>query len=35
MQGMIRDHVTTIGDDAGAAIESLQEKLESTLAPVN
>ena len=35
MQDMIRDHVTTIGDGAGSAIESLQETLESALAPVN
>ena len=35
MQDMIRDHVTTIGDSTGFAIESLQETLISALAPVN
>ena len=35
MQDMIQDHVTTIGDSTGSAIESLQETLKSALAPVN
>ena len=34
MQDMIRDHVTTVGDGAGSAVESLQDKLESALVPV-
>ena len=34
MQGMIQDHASTIGDGAGATVDSLQERLATAFAPV-